>query len=517
MRRHIQFMRRGAIIRLSGAAPHLTLLDYLRLHEGAIGTKEGCAEGDCGACTVVLRRRVGHNLVYAPVNACIVLAGQADGADLITVEDLARDGSLHPVQQALVDFHGSQCGFCTPGFAMSLFALFHAPSAPTLPSPASGGGDSFTLPRSRGSAGRGIGRDEVNDWIAGNLCRCTGYRPIVDAGLAACAATARDRFTEDEAEAAGALAALDDGLDVFAGSPERFFAAPAGIDALAMLYAQHPDAVLVSGATDVGLWITKQMRDLPKIIWLGRVKDLDTIEDDTEQVTFGAAVTHTAAQPHLAAIDPDLGEMMRRFASKQVRNMGTIGGNIANGSPIGDTPPALIALGATLVLQNGRATRTLALEDFFIAYGKQDRGPGEFVRAVVVPKLKADERFRCYKVSKRFDQDISAVMAAFKLRVAGTRIAAARVAFGGMAATPKRAPAVEAALCGVDPADPRGSDLACERLSVDFAPITDYRASAGYRMKVARALLRKALAEIAGAPSRTTRVVGWREELPAHG
>ncbi len=539
MRGHIHFLRRGAVIRLSGVAPHLTLLDYLRLHEGATGTKEGCAEGDCGACTVVLRRRAptlpspacgggkGGGLVYDSVNACIVLAGQADGADLITVEDLAHDGSLHPVQQALVDFHGSQCGFCTPGFVMSLFALFHAGSAPSpgtagvplpppYPPPHAGEGRVGASGRdARGPKVGRVGRDEVNDWIAGNLCRCTGYRPIIDAGLAACATGAKDRFAAFEPETARALAELDDGADVFTGTSERFFAAPASIDALANLYAEHPDAVLVAGATDVGLWITKELRDLRKIIWLGRVKGLDVIDDDAERVTFGATVTHAAALPHLAAIDPDLGEMMRRFASRQVRHMGTIGGNVANGSPIGDTPPALIALGATLVLQNGAATRTLALEDFFIAYGKQDRGPGEFVRTIIVPKLKGDERFRCYKVSKRFDQDISAVMAAFKLRVEGSRIAAARVAFGGMAATPKRAPAAEAALTGVDLADPHGGDLACERLSVDFAPITDHRASAGYRMKIAQALVRKAVAEIAGAPSRTTRVIGWREEVHA--
>ena len=503
MRRHIQFLRRGAVVHMSDAAPHLTILDYLRLNEGATGTKEGCAEGDCGACTVVLRRRVGDRLVYVPVNACIALVGQADGADLISVEDLVHEGRLHPVQQALVDFHGSQCGFCTPGFVMSLFALFHAPSAPTLPSPASGGGE-----------GKGPSRNEVNDWIAGNLCRCTGYRPIVDAAIAACAAT-DDQFMERELETARTLATLDDGDDVLTGSPERFFAAPSSIDALVTLYAEHPDAVLVSGATDVGLWITKQMRDLAKIIWLGRVKSLDTIEDGTEAVTFGAAVTHAAAQPLLAAIDPDLGELMRRFAGKQVRNMGTVGGNIANGSPIGDTPPALIALNATLLLQRGTTIRELPLEDFFIAYGKQRREPSEFVRAVRVPKLKPDERFRCYKIAKRFDQDISAVMGAFKLRLTGTRIAEARIAFGGMAATPKRAKAAEAALCGVDPADPEGADMACERLSADFAPITDHRASAGYRMEVARALLRKALAEIAGAPSRATRVVGWREESHA--
>jgi xanthine dehydrogenase small subunit len=488
MRRHIQFLRRGAVVRLADAPPQLTLLDYLRLTEGATGTKEGCAEGDCGACTVVLSRRVGDRLVYSPVNACIVLAGQADGADLISVEDLAHEGQLHPVQQAMVDLHGSQCGFCTPGFVMSLFALFHAPG--------------------RGAATR----DDVNTWIAGNLCRCTGYRPIVDAGVAVCAGGCQDQFTAAEPATARALAALDDGADLMTGSAERFFAAPASIESLAALYREHPDAVLVGGATDVGLWITKQMRDLEKIVWLGRVKGLDAIEDNADAVTFGATVTHEAALPRLAAIDPDLGEMMRRFASKQVRNVGTIGGNIANGSPIGDTPPALIALGATLVLQRDAATREMPLENFFVAYGKQRREPGEFVRAVRVPKLKADELFRCYKISKRFDQDISAVMGAFRLRLAGGRIAAARIAFGGMAATPKRATAAEAVLVGADPADDAAADAACARLGDDFKPIGDLRASAHYRMQVARALLRKALAEIAGASTRTTRVTGWRQE-----
>jgi len=265
------------------------------------------------------------------------------------------------------------------------------------------------------------------------------------------------------------------------------------------------------------LWITKQLRELKKIIWLGRVKGLDAIEDGTDTVTFGAGVTHAAAFSHLAAIDPDLGEMMRRFASKQVRNVGTLGGNIANASPIGDLPPALIALGATLALERGAAQRTMPIEDFFIAYGKQRREPGEFVRAVIVPKLKPDVRFRCYKVSKRFDQDISAVMGAFKLRVAGGRIAAARIAFGGMAGTPRRAPATEAALAGADLADPATADGAGARLGEDYAPIDDHRASARYRGEVAKALLRKALVEIAGASSRTTRVVGWREERSAAG
>ena len=491
MRREIRFLRQGQEVRLDAVAPALTLLDYLRLTERATGTKEGCAEGDCGACTVVLRKQVGGRLVYQPVNACILLAGQADCADVITVEDLADGDALHPVQQAMVDQHGSQCGFCTPGFIMALFALYHAQRRAPLD------------------------RAAVNDWVAGNLCRCTGYRPIVDAGLAACGNKPADRFAAQEPEVARALAALDGGDDVFVGSEARFFAAPASVAALAALFAKHPDAALVGGATDVGLWITKQFREVPKIIWLGRVRGLDAVDDAADAVTFGAMVSHEAAIPHLAAIDPDLGELMRRFAGKQIRTVGTIGGNIANGSPIGDTPPALIALGATLALQNGDATRTIPLEDFFLGYGKQDRAAGEFVRAVRVPKLKADERFRCYKISKRFDQDISAVMGAFKLTLAGSRIAAASIAFGGMAAMPKRARAVETALAGADLGDRKSWQPALDAFAEDFAPISDMRASAGYRNDVARALLRKALTEVGGTKTRHTRIVGVREGADA--
>ncbi len=490
MRRDIQFMRNGRVVHLDGP-PMLTLLDYLRLHEHATGTKEGCAEGDCGACTVVLRRVSGGEIVYQPVNSCILLAGQADGADVITVEDLAEGSALHPVQQAMVDKHGSQCGFCTPGFVMALFGLYHAPHRANLD------------------------RHAVNDWIAGNLCRCTGYRPIVDAALAACGDDGNDKFAKQDDAAARALAALDDDADVFAGTDQRFFAAPASIAALATLYQQHPDATLIGGATDVGLWITKQLRDLPKIIWLGRVKDLDGIADTDAAITFGAAVSQEAARRHLAAIDPDAGEMMRRFASLQVRNAGTIGGNIANGSPIGDTPPVLIALGATLMLQAGNATRTLPLENFFIAYGKQDRAKGEFVHSVSVPKLKPNERFRCYKVSKRFDQDISAVLAAFKVTLDGNRIADARIAFGGMAGTPKRAAATEAALRGLDLGKPETWDTAIAKLDSDYQPLTDQRGSSAYRSEVARGLLRKALIEIGGKPTQATRVVGIREAANA--
>jgi xanthine dehydrogenase small subunit len=485
MRQAIRFLRRGEVVELNSVPPMQTLLDYLRLDEKSRGTKEGCNEGDCGACTVALGALKDGRLVYEPVNACILLVGQIDGKELVTVDDLAVDGTLHPVQQALVDYHGSQCGFCTPGFVMALFTLYQRGITPT--------------------------RQQIVDQIAGNLCRCTGYRPIVNAALASCHGRPQDRWALAAEETERKLTQLKDDRDIFVGDDGSFFAAPASVASLCDLALRHPEAALVSGATDVGLWITKQLRELPKIIHLGRA-GLDVIQDSADLLSIGATVTYEQAEPHLRAIDPDLGELVRRLGSKQVRASGTVGGNIANGSPIGDMPPALIALGAQLHLRRGGHNRNMALEDFFIDYGKQDRQPGEIVTGVYVPKLREGEQFRCYKISKRFDQDISAVMGAFKLELVGRHIAAARVAYGGMAATPKRAKRTEAQLAGLSLDHPAEWPRAIEALSMDFEPISDMRASAAYRMETAQALLRKALIEIAGETSRNTRVTGQREE-----
>jgi xanthine dehydrogenase small subunit len=488
MRNEIRFFRRGRLIARSDLAPAATLLDYLRLEERATGTKEGCAEGDCGACTVVLRRPRQGRVVYEPVNSCILLAGQADGSEVIAVEDLA-DGELHPVQRALVEHHGSQCGYCTPGFVMALFALYHERRKPD--------------------------RARVVEAIAGNLCRCTGYRPILDAGLDACSGKADDRFARGEEEAAKRLKSIADNEDIFIGTHDRFFAAPATIDGLAKLYQEHPDATLVSGATDVGLWITKELRTLPKIIWLGRAAGLDSIEDSGSEIRIGAAATVQAITPVLAAIDSDLGELIRRFGGWQVRSAATIGGNIANGSPIGDGPPALIALGAKLEMQRGEKFRSIPLENFFLDYKKQDREPGEFLRAVIVPKLTIGEHFRCFKLAKRYDQDISAVMGAVKLHLDGTRIADIRIAFGGMAGTPKRAKATEAKLQGVAVENAAAIKLALDAMEQDYQPLDDMRASAHYRLEGARALIAKAIAEIAGARTTATRVFGRRSDAHA--
>jgi len=489
MRDSIRIVRRGRIVEIDDIGPTETLLDYLRLRERATGTKEGCNEGDCGACTVVIGEWKDDRVVYRPVNSCIQFLGAMDGKEIVTVEDVAwPDGRLHPVQQAIVDAHGSQCGFCTPGIVMSLFALYHQEGRDGPPP-----------------------RDEVVTALAGNLCRCTGYRPIVDAALAAMAGPAADRFVEAMPQTAGLLQFLADGQDVFIGSNSAFFAAPASLSALAQLVVKYPEATLLAGGTDVGLKVTKGMRPISQVIHVGRVSALRQIEDVGDALILGAGVTYEDAAGVFADLDPDLGELIRRVGSRQVRAVGTIGGNIANGSPIGDMPPALIALGATLELAHGEDGRALPLEDYFIAYGKQDRQPGEFVAGLLVPKLAPNQVFRAYKISKRFDEDISAVMGAFRFTIDDGVITEARIAFGGMAATPKRALNAEARLTGAQPARAASWGAAIEALGEDYAPISDMRASSAYRMETAKALLAKALVECAGAPTSRTRVIGRRE------
>jgi xanthine dehydrogenase small subunit len=460
----LEFLRRGKIVRVEDFAPDTMLLDFLRLTEKSRGTKEGCNEGDCGACTVVLGQAVDGRMKYQAVNACILFLGQIHGKELITVEDLAEGGKLHPVQQAMVDLHASQCGFCTPGFVMSLFALGHSKAQ--------------------------ISRDDVVTAIAGNLCRCTGYKPIIDAGLKACNGLG-DKFSADAAKSVALLQNIP-ASDLMVGDAQNFFAAPASAMSLATQVVQHPGARVVSGATDIGLWVTKQFKSQKQIIYTGRATDFAQIVETAEGLHIGAGATYSAAINALARLAPDLGSVIARIGSVQVRNSGTIGGNIANGSPIGDMPPMLIALDARLTLRHGEIERQMALEDFFIDYGKQDRKAGELVWAIDVPKLKPNQHFKAYKISKRFDQDISAVMAAFLFTLEGTKITDARIAFGGMAATPKRALKTDAAL--------KGKTLS-EALHIklnDYSPIGDMRASAEYRSETAQALLTKALMELQG-------------------
>ncbi|MGL4636369.1 MAG: xanthine dehydrogenase small subunit [Beijerinckiaceae bacterium] len=487
-RDHIRFIFRGRVVQLKGFSPVRTLLDWLREDQRATGTKEGCNEGDCGACTVVLVRVENGQLVRRPVNACITFLGMVDGAEVLTIEDLADGAKLHPIQQAMVDHHGSQCGFCTPGIVMSLYAL-----------------DADGMP---------VERNMINDQLAGNLCRCTGYRPIMDAALAALNPQRPDHLDRNAKERIKRLVDLDDSTGAHVTHDGGFFAAPRTLQELLALYAQHPDATILAGATDVGLWITKQFRPITKLIWLGRVSELQAMSHDSEKLVIGAGVSHEMALPLLASLSPDLGELGRRFGSTQVRAQGTVGGNIANGSPIGDWAPAFIALDASVTLMDSNASRDIPLENFFIAYGKQDRRKGEIVSALTIPRLKPNQHFRCLKISKRFDEDISALMGAFRITLDGQRITSARIAFGGMAATPKRAPLTEAALLGATLGDQASWQKALAALDADYQPIDDMRASARYRQETAKALLTKALMELAGA--KNTRVSRLQSQEASH-
>ena len=491
MRGSIRYLSRGRVVERSDVDPDEMLLDHLRLVRGLTGTREGCGEGDCGACTVVLGRLDGDRMVYEPVTACIRPTATIDGCELVTIEDLAADGTLHPIQAAMVRHHGAQCGFCTPGIIMSLFTLWAAEGE--------------------------VDRDAVVDRLAGNLCRCTGYRPIVDAALEACDARVDARppvaFLARAADAAARLAEMADGVDVFLGDETRFFAAPRSLDTLLGLTHAFPDATLLAGATDIGLWITKGGRDLPRVIHLGHVEGLDAIEEDDEGITLGAGVSLERAAHALGRLDPDVAAVFRRIGGAQVRASGTLGGNIANGSPIGDSPPLLIALGASIELRLGDRVRILALEDFFLEYGRQDRAPGEIVTAIRVPRLGPAHAFRAWKIAKRHDQDISTLLAAIRLTLAGRIVVEARIAFGGMAGTPRRAHGAEAALVGASLGEAASWRAALEALREDFSPLSDLRGSSDYRREVAMSLLGKALAEIAGTPTAKTRVFATREGI----
>lgn len=466
LRHSIRFYLNEEFVELHEVPHQRTLLDFLRLDRGLRGTKEGCAEGDCGACTVMVGRLDGDGrLTYETINACIRMLASLDGLHIVTIEQLAAaDGALHPVQQAMVDHHGSQCGFCTPGIVMSLYNQW------------------LDTPKANVA--------EIETALQGNLCRCTGYGPIVRAAQAIgdYGDPGDDRIAVGREAMTSRLLALRDDARIVLESGKGRTILPASSDDLATVLAEHPEATLVAGATDVGLWVTKFMRPLPTMVHLNRLRDLRDIEVFDDRIEFGALVSYTEALDTLAEHVPPLGRLWRRIGGAQIRNAGTIGGNIANGSPIGDTPPPLIALGATIVLRRGDQRRTVLLEDFFIEYGRQDRQAGEFIERIVVPMPRAGDQFAIYKVSKRHDEDISSLLGAFRMRRSDGVVSEIVIAYGGMAGIPKRAGRVEAFLLGKRWTR-ETVETAMALYSEDFRPLSDWRASAEYRLLAARNLL----------------------------
>ncbi|WP_374302437.1 xanthine dehydrogenase small subunit [Paracoccus sp. (in: a-proteobacteria)] len=478
----LRFLLNGRPVELTAVGASDTLLDFLRIDRRLTGTKEGCAEGDCGACTVLVGRLTDDGLVYEPVNACIRFLASCHGCHVVTVEHLrGPDGGLHPIQAAMVEYHGSQCGFCTPGIVMALYGLW------------------MTNPDASVT--------DIEVALQGNICRCTGYEPIVKAALAAGRAggQAADALAVERELVVAKLREMRGQRVELSKGGERAII-PADVDDLAAVLEAEPKATIIAGATDVGLWVTKFMRDISPAVFIGHLMKGKRVEGG--EIRLGAGVTYSEAAPLIRQHVPAAHDYWLRIGGWQVRNMGTIGANIANGSPIGDTPPLLIALGARIVLRKGAARRELPLEDFFIDYGKQDRAAGEFVEEVIIP-TQPNALVAAYKISKRRDSDITAVAAGFCLTVENGIISDVRVAFGGMAGIPKRAAGAEAALQG-QPFARETFEVAARAVADDFTPLSDWRASADYRRTVAANLFRRFWLEQTetGLPVRLHEAVG---------
>ena len=466
----VKFLLNQSVTTIDQIDPNTTVLDYLREHLYRTGTKEGCASGDCGACTVVIAQVENNALTYRSANACITAVGSLHGKQLLTVEDLKQNNELHPVQRAMVDCHGSQCGFCTPGFIMSMFAM-HKNNA-------------------------SVDQHKINESLGGNLCRCTGYRPIIDASEQLFEKPQNDQFDGTEKAVIEQLNKINSELPQgsLCDLNKQFFS-PDSSDQLADLLLEYPQARLLAGGTDLCLEFTQFLRDAEVLIYTGRATDLTQITLSEQSIELGAAVTYSQAADCLVEFYPDMKELIERLGSLQVRNQGTIAGNIGNASPIGDMPPVLIAMGAELVLRKGNKTRVVAIEDYFVKYKVTILQSSEFIEKIIIPRPQPNTHFRAYKISKRLEDDISATCGAFNIQIEDGHVVDIAIAFGGMAEIPKRATHCEQALINKAWSE-QTLELAIDEMAKDFTPISDFRATAEYRLLVSQNMLRRLFLEI---------------------
>lgn len=476
----LRFLFNNEVVILDDFDPDLTVLQYLREVRCVTGTKEGCASGDCGACTVVIAELSPQQdqLIYRAINSCIAMLGYLNGKQLITIEHLQNQNHLHPIQQSFVDHHASQCGFCTPGFVMSTFALHKNQTQ--------------------------VDSQDVERALAGNLCRCTGYQSIVNAAVDVTNPCLDDQFAQASTETISQLKQWLPRKTLSINHSNGVYFAPVTITELAHHLQQFPDAQLIAGGTDQVLELTQNQKSFSHQVYLGDVEELNAMEINGNNISIGAAVPYVRFAPVLEKIHKDIGYIISRIGSEQIRERGTLGGNIGNASPIGDMPPLLLALDARIDLQCGEEIRTIGLDEFYLDYKKTVLQSGEFIRAIQIDTSITAQYFKAYKISKRIDDDISAVLAVFAVDIQDGKMTRVRVAFGGMAAIPKRARNCEKALSG-QPLNENVIATACEQLSKDFQPLSDVRASASYRLQLAQNLLKKCFHEIT-QPEIPTRV-----------
>ncbi|MEH6385533.1 MAG: xanthine dehydrogenase small subunit [Colwellia sp.] len=492
---NIQFLLNNELTVIENCDPNMTVLNYLRQELSRKGTKEGCASGDCGACTAVLvevatkenNQSTTENLSYQSINTCITFLSALHGKQLLTVEDLQQGNKLHVVQQAMVDCHGSQCGFCTPGFVMSLFSLKKNLAQTSF--------TDATTESSSSDLNLSLDND-IEHGLAGNLCRCTGYRSITDAAKQACNNDEVDQFDQDKLATINTLKNISKQQEtVVLHNNDKSLYLPSTLDKLAQLVEKFPQAKLLAGGTDLALSVTQNMAQIQTMIAMGNVSELAQIKETEDMLSIGAMVSYQDSHALLTKHYPEFGQMLYRLGSTQVRNSGTLGGNVGNASPIGDTPPVLIALGAKLVLRKGQRTRVVSVEDYFVDYKVTKLESGEFIQRIEIPKAVNKKHLKVFKISKRLDDDISTVLACFYIEFSHQKVSDIKIAFGGMAGIPKRAFTCEQALMGKVPND-QNIALAMEALATDFSPLSDVRASSEYRLQVAKNLVRKCFYEL---------------------
>ena len=464
----VSFILEDRIIEIKNPDPNETLLNYIRIKLKKTGTKEGCAEGGCGACTVVLGELKDNKIIYKAVNSCITFLPALQGKQLIVVENLSsKDGLLHPVQQALVDYHGSQCGFCTPGFVMSLFSIYKKNSK--------------------------FRDDEIKDSIAGNLCRCTGYKPIIKAAKSLKNKNKNDHFSKNQKNTINLLKKINNkSIKIY--KNDKIYFAPRYIQEVKKILKKNININFLSGGTDLSLRVTKERKDINSIIYMNSIREMNYIKNNGKYIEVGASTSLIDLEHYMKNYYPDFTKILKRYGSPQIRNVGTVAGNIATASPIGDCLPLLLSLNAEVVLQDLKKTTTLFLDSFFVSYRKTKLKKGQFIRLIKIPLLEKNV-FKAYKISKRFDDDISSICAAFNLEIEKNKIENVRIAYGGMAEIPKRAIFCEKVL-SKSLINEETISKAKQALEKDFKPISDMRASGLYRIEVAKNLLEKCCVEI---------------------